>query len=161
MAIQIPIELTPGRSATPQVIVDGQPSAATQISIGASSPGWFFSGTNVGVITHANGTLGTTRFPWRAGLLAWARSDGLVARLPQVPIDMLAACKNLKIGTAHTLRMSHTTRIMITIVPTIPYPNIQGLLLETATPLNSYNQTTFLPASRWPWLKSGTEPPPY
>ena len=85
LGIQIPAELAAGTSATLQVIVDGQPSAATQISIGVSSPGVFFSGTNVGVITHANGTAVTTASPATPGETVTIYATGLGPVSPSVP----------------------------------------------------------------------------
>jgi hypothetical protein len=37
----------------------------------------------------------------------------------------------------HTLRISHTTSTMITMVPTIPYPNIENLLAAWASAIGA------------------------
>jgi len=84
IGIQIPAELTPG-SATLQVIVDGQASAATQITIGAYAPGLFFSGANVGIVTHSNGLLVTTASPATPGETVTIYATGLGAVSPSLP----------------------------------------------------------------------------
>jgi uncharacterized protein (TIGR03118 family) len=50
LGIQIPAELTAGSTASVQVIVDGQASAANTLNVSAFSPGIF-----AGAVTHANG----------------------------------------------------------------------------------------------------------
>jgi uncharacterized protein (TIGR03118 family) len=85
LGIQIPTELGAGTTASLQVIVDGQSSAPAQISIGASTPGVFFSGTNVGAITHSNGSAVTATSPAVAGETVTIYCTGLGLVTPFVP----------------------------------------------------------------------------
>jgi uncharacterized protein (TIGR03118 family) len=102
MAIQIPVESTPGSTATLQPLVNGEPGAAIQIPIVAVSPGLFFSGTNVGVITHANGTVVTTASPAVPGETVTIYATGLGAASPVVPTGVRAGA-NVTVASAPTV----------------------------------------------------------
>ena len=65
--------------------VDGESGATIQIPIVAASPGLFFSGANVGVIAHANGSLVTTASPANPGETITLYATGLGATNPVVP----------------------------------------------------------------------------
>ena len=100
LAVQIPVEATPRSTATLQASVDGEPGATIQIPIGAASPGLFFSGTNVGVITHANGTLVTTASPAVPGETVSIYATGLGAASPVVPTGVRAGA-SIAVYRAH------------------------------------------------------------
>jgi len=79
LGIQIPAELTAGGTATVQVIVDGQSSAASTINLAQFSPGIF-----AGAITHANGTAVTTASPAAALETVTIYANGLGQASPAV-----------------------------------------------------------------------------
>jgi uncharacterized protein (TIGR03118 family) len=98
VGIQIPAELTVGSTATVQVIVDGQPSAASTLSIGAFSPGIFGGG-----IAHANNTAVTTASPAVAGETVTIYTTGFGQTSPAVPTGELPT------GTVATVTMPTVT----------------------------------------------------
>ena len=102
LAVQIPVELPPGSTASLQVTVNGQSSAPVQVPIGAAAPGLFFSGANVGVITHANGTLVTTASPATPGETVTIYATGLGLTSPVVPTGVRAAA-NVSVVTGPTV----------------------------------------------------------
>jgi uncharacterized protein (TIGR03118 family) len=79
LGIQIPAELTAGGTATVQVIVDGQSSAASTINLAQFSPGIF-----AGAITHANGTAVTTASPAAVAETVTIYANGLGQASPAV-----------------------------------------------------------------------------
>jgi uncharacterized protein (TIGR03437 family) len=84
LGIQIPAELTAGGTASVQVIVDGQPSAASTVNIGAFSPGIF-----AGAITHANNTAVVTANPAGSGETVTIYATGLGQLSSPVPTGEL------------------------------------------------------------------------
>jgi uncharacterized protein (TIGR03437 family) len=84
LGIQIPAELTAGSTATVQVIVDGQSSAASTLNTAAFSPGIF-----AGAITHANNTAVTTANPAASGETVTIYANGLGQTSPAVPTGEL------------------------------------------------------------------------
>ena len=84
LGIQVPSELTGGSTATVQVIVDGQPSAASTLNVAAFSPGIFAGG-----IAHANNTAVTTASPAVAGETITIYANGLGQTSPAVPTGQL------------------------------------------------------------------------
>jgi uncharacterized protein (TIGR03437 family) len=98
LGFQIPAELTAGSAASVQVIVDGQPSAVSTLSIGAFSPGIF-----AGAITHANNTAVATANPAVSGETVIVYATGLGQLSSQVPTGELPS------GTVTTLAMPTVT----------------------------------------------------
>jgi uncharacterized protein (TIGR03437 family) len=84
LGIQIPTELAAGSTATVQVIVDGQSSAASTLNTAAFSPGIF-----AGAITHANGTVVNTANPAAALETVTIYANGLGQASPAVLTGML------------------------------------------------------------------------
>ena len=85
LGIQVPTELT-GTSATVQVAVAGQTSAAKSFPVGPFSPGLFSvtsDGKGVGAMTHANGTPVDAAHPAIAGetIIVYATGLGQVSPL--------------------------------------------------------------------------------
>jgi uncharacterized protein (TIGR03437 family) len=80
LGIQIPVELTAGGTASVQVIVDGQSSAASTLSVGAFSPGIFTGG-----ITHADNTAVVAANPAMAGETVTIYATGLGQASSAVP----------------------------------------------------------------------------
>jgi uncharacterized protein (TIGR03118 family) len=84
LGIQVPSELTGGSTATVQVIVDGQPSAASTLNVATFSPGIFAGG-----IAHANNTAVTTANAAVAGETITIYANGLGQTSPAVPTGQL------------------------------------------------------------------------
>jgi uncharacterized protein (TIGR03437 family) len=80
LGIQIPAELAPGGTASVQVVVDGQSSAASMLNLGAFSPGIFAGG-----ITHADNTLVVTANPAVSGETVTIYATGLGQASSAVP----------------------------------------------------------------------------
>ena len=84
LGIQIPTELAAGSTATVQVLVDGQASTSSTITIAEFSPGIFAGG-----ITHANGTPVTTANPAAVAETVTIYANGLGATSTVVPTGAL------------------------------------------------------------------------
>jgi uncharacterized protein (TIGR03437 family) len=80
LGIQIPTELAAGGTASVQVIVDGQSSAASTLNVGAFSPGIFTGG-----ITHADNTPVVAANPAVAGETVTIYATGLGQASSVVP----------------------------------------------------------------------------
>ena len=98
LGIEIPAELAAGGTASVQVIVDGQASAASTIDIDAFSPGIF-----AGAITHANNTAVVTANPAVSGETVTIYATGLGQLSSAVPTGELPS------GTVTTLTMPTVT----------------------------------------------------
>ena len=93
LGIQIPTDLT-GAAAMVQVVVAGQSSPPSTVSIGAVSPGIFASGTGAGAITHADGSAVSPQNPAHPGELVILYATGLGQVTPSVPTGALPSGPN-------------------------------------------------------------------
>lgn len=98
LGVQIPSELAAGGTASVQVIVDGQSSAASVVNIGAFSPGIF-----AGAITHADNTAVVTANPAVSGETVTIYATGLGQVSSPVPTGELPG------GTVTTTAMPTVT----------------------------------------------------
>ena len=98
LGIQIPRELSAGGTASVQVIVDGQSSAASVVNIGGFSPGIF-----AGAITHADNTAVVTANPAVSGETVTIYATGLGQVSSPVPTGELPG------GTVTTSTMPTVT----------------------------------------------------
>jgi uncharacterized protein (TIGR03118 family) len=94
LGIQIPAELAAGSTAMVQVIVDGQPSAASTLNVGAFSPGIFAGG-----IAHSNNTAVTTASPAVVGETITIYANGLGQTSPAVPTGQLPSATATSVTT--------------------------------------------------------------
>jgi uncharacterized protein (TIGR03118 family) len=95
LGIQVPSELAGGSTATVQVVVDGQASAASTLSLAAFSPGIFASG-----IAHANNnTAVTAASPAAAGEMITIYANGLGQTSPAVPTGQLPTGTSTSVTT--------------------------------------------------------------
>jgi uncharacterized protein (TIGR03118 family) len=121
LGIQIPAELMAGSTASVQVIVDGQSSAATTLNVAAFSPGIF-----AGAITHADGTAVTTANAAVVGETVTIYATGLGQTSPAVPTGELPS------GTVTTLTMPTVT------IGGIP-AQVQSSILSGSVGVNQIN----------------------
>jgi uncharacterized protein (TIGR03437 family) len=98
LGIQIPSDLPAGGTASVQVIVDGQSSAASTVNIGGFSPGIF-----AGAITHADNTAVVTANPAVSGETVTIFATGLGQVSSPVPTGELPG------GTVTTSAMPTVT----------------------------------------------------
>ena len=99
LGVQIPTELTAGTSATLQVTVAGQSSPPSTVSIGATSPGIFFSGASIGAITHVDGSAVTATSQAVPGETVTLYATGLGQVAPAVPTGQVATGTTITVAT--------------------------------------------------------------
>lgn len=115
LGIQIPAELTAGSTASVQVIVDGQSSAASTINVSAFSPGIF-----AGAITHADGTAVTASNAAAVGETVTIYATGLGQTSTAVPTGELPS------GTVTTVT---TPTVTIGGIPAqVPFSGLSGFV---------------------------------
>ena len=115
LGIQIPGELTAGSTASLQVIVDGQSSAASTLNIGAFSPGIF-----AGAITHADGTAVTAASAAAVGETVTVYATGIGQTTSAVPTGEVPS------GTVTTVT---TPTVTIGGIPAqVPFSGLSGFV---------------------------------
>lgn len=103
IGFQIPTELSAGGTATVQVTAAGQSSTPSTVNIAQFAPGVFFTGTNVGAVTHADGSAVTTANPAAQGETVIIYGSGFGATAPAVATGLLST------GTTNTITSATAT----------------------------------------------------